>query len=49
MVGEGIRSSQEAVWDMDDLEVEISKVKQPVCLTIVEVLGLMEVLYVRFL
>ena len=26
-VGEGIRSSKEAAWDMDDLEIKVSKVK----------------------
>ena len=41
--GEGIRSSEEMAWDMDDLEIEVCKVKQPPCLSAIEVLGLTEV------
>ena len=41
--GEGIRSSEEAAWDVDDLEIEVSKVKQPPRLATVEVLCLTEV------
>ena len=40
---EGIRTGQEMSWDMDDFEVKISKVEQPLCLTMIEVLCLMEV------
>ena len=43
MVGEDIRSNKEAAWDMDDLQIEIFKVKQPLDLMVVEVLGLTEV------
>ena len=42
-VGKGIRSSQEAAWDMDDPQIEVSKIKQPSSLAMVEDLGLMEV------
>ena len=41
--GEGIRSSKEVAWDVDDFQVEIRKVKQPSCLATVKVMGLMEV------
>ena len=41
--GEGIRASQEVAWDMDDLEIKVSEVKQPLGLTTVYVLGLTEV------
>ena len=43
MAGEGIRSSEEAAWDVDDFEIKISEVEQPACLATVEVLCLMEV------
>ena len=43
MAEEGIRSSKEAAWDMDDFEVKISEIKQPLRLAMVEVLCLMEV------
>ena len=43
VAGEGIRSSQEVAWDMDNFQIEVCKVKQPPCLVAVEVLGLMEV------
>ena len=41
--GESIRSSKEVAWNMDDFKVKISEIKQPLCLVMVEVLGLMEV------
>ena len=41
--GEGIRSGKEMAWDVDDLEVKVSKIKQPSCLASVEVLCLTEV------
>ena len=41
--GEGIRSSKETAWYMDDFEVKISEVEQPLCLTAVEILSLTEV------
>ena len=43
IAGEGIRSCEEAAQDMDDFKVEVSKVEKPPCLTVVEVLWLMEV------
>ena len=43
VTGESVRSSQEAVWDIDDLEIEVCKVKQPPSLAAVQVLGLTEV------
>ena len=43
MAEEGIGSGKEMAWDMDDFEVKVSKVKQPLGLTTVEVLGLTEV------
>ena len=43
MAGKGVRSGEEATRDMDDLEIEIRKVKQPSCLVTVEVLCLTEV------
>ena len=43
MAGEGIRSSKEMTRDMDDFEVKIGKVEQPLHLTMVEVLCLLEV------
>ena len=43
MVGEGIRLSQKVAQDMDDLQIEVCKVKQPLHLVTVEVLGLMKV------
>ena len=42
-VGEGIGSSEEMAGDMDDLQVKVSKVKQPPSLTVVEILGLMKI------
>ena len=42
-MGEGIRSSKKAAWDVDDFEIKISEVKQPLCLVMVGVLCLMEV------
>ena len=32
-----------AAWDMDDLEIKVRKIEQPLCLLAVEILGLMEV------
>ena len=43
VVEESIWSCKEAAWDVDDFEVKISKVKQPLGLVAVEVLDLMEV------
>ena len=43
MAGEGIRSGKEAAWNMDDFEIKVCKVKQPPCLSTVEILCLMEV------
>ena len=43
VTGEGIWSGKEMARDIDDLEVKISEVKQPPCLVVVEILGLMEV------
>ena len=43
MVGEGVWSGKEAARNMDDLEVEVCEVEQPLSLRVVEVLGLMEV------
>ena len=40
---DSIRSSKETTWYMDDFEVKISKVKQPSCLTTIEVLCLTEI------
>ena len=34
-VGEGIRSSEEMAQDMDDLEIKVSKVKQPSYLVVI--------------
>ena len=33
----------EVVWDIDDFKIKVSKVEQPLCLSVVEVLGLMEI------
>ena len=43
MVGEGIRSSKEVAWDMDDFQIKVCEVEQPLCLMTVEVLCLTEV------
>ena len=43
MTGEGIGSSKEMAWDMDDFEIKIGKVEQPLDLLAVKVLGLTEV------
>ena len=43
MVGECVRPSQETAWDMDDFQVKICKVKQPLGLAMIEVLCLTEV------
>ena len=43
VAGECIRTSQEVAWEMDDLQVEVCKIKQPPGLVAVKVLGLMEV------
>ena len=43
VVGEGIRSHQEVVQDMDDLQIEICKAEQPSHLATIEVLCLTEV------
>ena len=43
LAGEGIRSGEEIAWDMDDFEVKISEVEQPLCLVMIEVLCLTEV------
>ena len=40
---EGIRTSQEVAWDMDNFQIKICKVKQSLCLTTVKALGLAEV------
>ena len=40
---EGIRSGQEVAQDMDDLQIKVCKVEQPLCLVMVEVLHLSEV------
>ena len=40
---ECIRSSKKAAQDMDDFQIKICKVQQPLGLTAVEVLGLMEI------
>ena len=42
-MGEGVRSGEEAAWDMDDFEIKISEVEQPMRLATVKVLCLMEV------
>ena len=42
-VGKGVRPGKETAWDMDDLQIEICKVKQPSCLATIKVLRLMEV------
>ena len=43
VTGEGIWSSKEASWDMDDFKIKVSKVEQPPHLATVEVLCLTEV------
>ena len=42
-MGEGVRSSKETAWDMDDFEIKISEVEQPARLATIEVLCLTEV------
>ena len=42
-MGKSIRPGEKTAWDMDDFEVKISKIKQPSCLVMIEVLHLMEV------
>ena len=42
-MGEGVRSSEEAAWDVDDFQIEVHKVEQPSRLVMVEVLCLLEV------
>ena len=42
-VRDGIRSSKEVAWDVNDFEIKISEIKQPLSLAVVEVLGLTEV------
>ena len=41
--GESIRLCQEMAWEMDDFQVEVSKVEQPPCLATIKVLSLAEV------
>ena len=43
VVEKGIRSGQETAWDMDYLQIEVCKIKQPSSLAAVEVLDLAEV------
>ena len=43
MARKGIRSGEKVAWNVDDFEVKISEIEQPSCLTMVEVLCLMEV------
>ena len=42
-MGEGIRSSKEAALDVDDLQIEVCEVEQPLCLVMIEILCLTEV------
>ena len=43
VVGEGNGPGQEALQDMDDLQIKICKIEQLTCLVAVEILGLTEV------
>ena len=41
--GEGVRSSKEVAWDVDDFQIKVRKVEQPSSLATVEVLCLTEI------